>query len=287
MTIQLSNDIKKMRAMFFQPLDAIVWTLVLLFFGGSSIIRGGDLAFSIMGAVGIVMVMVLVGFSVEVIIETIQEIKGLGTIVGFITNGPEALCLIVGLLARDVLFAASTPLGSNIMNPLMLISAALITGSLVSMIKTNPGFMVTCILLTAVLAVGFFFIPEDFYLVWLVLAVMVTVVLFAKRTSEEHENNQTDNSFTKLWFVPAFLVLLIAGYVLDPVVSFTAEHSHAPKGVIGFFVLATLTSWPEFKSTMSLFRHDRALAAILNITVSNITNIWLAALGVSVYLIYY
>jgi cation:H+ antiporter len=38
---------------------------------------------------------------------------------------------------------------------------------------------------------------------------------------------------------------------------------------------------------MSLFRHDRALAAILNITVSNITNIWLAALGVSVYLIYY
>ncbi len=287
MTIQLSNDLKKMRAMLLQPLDAIIWTLVLLFFGGTSIIRDGDLAFSIMGAVGIVMVMVLVGFSVEVIIETIQEVKGLGTIVGFITNGPEVLCLIVGLLARDVLFAASTPLGSNIMNPLMLVSAALITGSLVSMIKTNPGFMITCISFTAVLAVGFFFIPEDFYLAWLVLAVMITVVLFAKRTSEEHQNNQTDNSFTKLWFVPAFLVLLIAGYVLDPVVSFTAEHSHAPKGVIGFFVLATLTSWPEFKSTMSLFRHDRALAAILNITVSNITNIWLAVLGVSVYLIYY
>ncbi len=287
MTIQLSNDLKKMRAMFFQPLDAIVWTLVLLFFGGSSIMRGGDLAFSIMGAMGIVIVMFLVGFSVEVIIETIQEIKGLGTVVGFITNGPEALCLIVGLLAKDVLFAASTPLGSNIMNPLMLVSAALITGSLVSTIKTNPGFMVTCVSLTAVLAVGFFFIPENFYVVWLGLSVMVTVVLFVKRTSEEHENNHTDNSISKLWFVPAFLVLLAAGYTLDPVVSFTAEHSQAPKGVIGFFVLATLTSWPEFKSTLSLFRHDRALAAILNITVSNITNIWLAALGVSVYLIYY
>lgn len=287
MSIRLINDLKIMRTMFLQPLDIIVWVLVLLFFGGSSIIKSGDLALSMLGAFSIILVMFLVGFSVEVLIETIQEIKGLGTIVGFITNGPEALCLIVGLLAKDVLFAASTPLGSNVMNPVMLLAAALITGNFVVMMKTNPGYMFTCVILTASLAVGFFFIPEAFYLFWLLAAVIITFILFFMRTSEALPENQDDNAFTKLWFVPAFLILLAAGYVLDPVVSFTAEHSHAPKGVIGFFVLATLTSWPEFKSTLSLFRLGRPLAAILNITVSNITNIWLAALGVLVYLIYY
>jgi len=287
MPIRLINDLKIMRTIFIQPLDIIVGVLVLLFFCGSSIVKGGDLAPSMLGAFSIILIMFLVGFSVEVLIETIREIRGLGTIVGFITNGPEALCLIVGLLAKDVLFAASTPLGSNVMNPLMLIAAALITGSFAVLIKTNAGYLVTCVILTAALAVGFFFIPQNFYLFWLVAAVVITLILFFNRTPEAHPENQDDNTFTKLWFVPAFLVLLAAGYVLDPVVSFTADHSHAPKGVIGFFVLATLTSWPEFKSTLSLFRLGRPLAAMLNITVSNITNIWLAALGVSVYLIYY
>jgi cation:H+ antiporter len=50
-------------------------------------------------------------------------------------------------------------------------------------------------------------------------------------------------------------------------------------------VLSALTSWPEFKSCLSLFRRRRPLAAVLNITVSNVTNIWLAVLGVAVYLL--
>ena len=54
--------------------------------------------------------------------------------------------------------------------------------------------------------------------------------------------------------------------------------------MIGFFVLSALTSWPEFKSCISLFRRGKPLAAVLNITVSNITNIWLAIGGILVYL---
>ena len=82
------------------------------------------------------------------------------------------------------------------------------------------------------------------------------------------------------------MVLILVGYILDPVVSFSAEHSHTPKGVIGFFVLATLTSRPKFKSTLALLRREKTLAAILNITVSNITNIWLAVTGVFVHLLF-
>ena len=54
------------------------------------------------------------------------------------------------------------------------------------------------------------------------------------------------------WLMPAILILTVSGYYLDPIVSFAAHHSHAPKGVIGFIVLATLTSWPEFKSCLAL-----------------------------------
>ncbi len=53
------------------------------------------------------------------------------------------------------------------------------------------------------------------------------------------------------WLIPAIIGLTVSGYCLDPVVSFAAIHSHAPKGVIGFVVLATLTSWPEFKSCLA------------------------------------
>jgi cation:H+ antiporter len=50
-------------------------------------------------------------------------------------------------------------------------------------------------------------------------------------------------------------------------------------------VLASLTSWPEFKSCIVLLKRGNRLGAILNITVSNITNIWLAAIGIAAYLL--
>lgn len=269
----------------FQPVDMAVWVLVLIFFCASAAIFSGDLTLSFLGAAGIIIVMFFIGAAVEVIIETIKDVKGLGTIVGFITNAPEALCLVVGLVVGDVLFAASTPLGSNIMNPLLLAAAALITGKSAQTFRTHPGYFMTCVPLTAGMAVSFFFLSERFYPFWLAAAVLITSFLFVKRPPEPGKNEGQALHFSRIWFVLAFAVLAGAGYFLDPIVSFAADHSHAPKGVIGFFVLATLTSWPEFKSTLALLKRGAPLAAILNITVSNITNIWLAVIGVAIHLL--
>ncbi|MFH1092060.1 MAG: sodium:proton exchanger [Pseudomonadota bacterium] len=268
----------------FEPLDTACWVLVLLFFAISSLVGGGDLTMSVMGAAGIVVLMFLVGVAIEVIIETLKDIKGLGTVVGFITNGPEALCLIVGLIAKDVLYAASTPLGSNYVNPLMLAAAALLTGKALKTARTNLRYSLVCIILTAGLAGGFFFVPPDFYLVWFVSALLISGFLFYKRPPEPGGREDVAHGVSWIWLFPAAAAMVGAGYLLDPVVSFTAENSRAPKGVIGFVVLSTLTSWPEFKSTLSLLRRNNPLAAVLNITVSNITNIWLAAAGVLVFL---
>lgn len=283
-------EVKRVRPLFggiqlFQPIDISIWLAVFLFFMGSSLINNGDMKLSIAGAGGIVFVMFLVGTSIEILIETLRNVKGIGTLVGFITNGPEMLCLIVGLLAGDILYAASTPLGSNIMNPLMLITAAVITGKALTMLRTEPGYTITCISLTAVIAVGFFVTPEKYYIGWLAAALIVSGILFRKRPEEIHNEDAEDGGLGKVWFFPALILLLSAGYLLDPIVSFTAEHSKAPKGIIGFFVLSALTSWPEFKSALVLFKRNMVLASILNITVSNITNLWLAVAGIIVFLI--
>ncbi len=266
-------------------LDMVVWVLVLAFFCGSSLIFQGDVQLSFLGASGIIIEMMLIGLSVEIIIESIKHIKGIGTVTGFITNGPEALCLIVGLVAGDVLFAASTPLGSNFMNPILLIIAAMICKMAWQTATTKPFYSIFTIVSTATLAVSFFSIPESLYKYWLIAAILLTVPLFFLRPSEgEEESDEMYHKGARQWLIPAILLLLGAGYFLDSVVSFAAENSKAPKGIIGFLVLASLTSWPEFKSCLALLSRRKPLAAILNITISNITNIWLAAGGIGFYL---
>ncbi len=264
-------------------LDMICWILVVVFFCGSALIFDGDFNKSFIAAGGIVLVMILIGLSIEVIIETLKDVKGLGTISGFITNGPELVCLIVGLAVGDVLFAASTPLGSNFMNPILLIIAALVTRVFLKTLQTNWKYSLTCILLTAGMAVTFYAIPLQHHIYWVVTALVVSGVLFIKRPPEEAEESMEEEVIAKWSLLPAVVVLIAAGYFLDPVVSFASVQSHAPKGVIGFFVLATLSSWPEFKCCLALLNRKKYLAAILNITVSNITNIWLAIAGVATY----
>ncbi len=267
-------------------LDLVVWLLVLLFFCGSSLFFGGDLQQSFIGASGIIVEMMIIGLSIEIIIESIKHIKGIGTVTGFITNGPEALCLIVGLVAGDVLFAASTPLGSNFMNPVLLIIATIICGKAVQTFKTRPLYTAITLAATASLAVVFYTLDLHSYKFWLMAALLITIPLFFMRPGEgEEESDDMYHKGARKWLFPAIITLLGAGYFLDPVVSFAALHSKAPKGVIGFLVLATLTSWPEFKSCLALLSRNKPLAAILNITISNITNIWLAAGGVAYFLL--
>ncbi len=265
-------------------LDMICWILVVMFFCGCALMFNGDLNRSFIAAGGVVLVMIFIGLSIEIIIETLKEVKGLGTITGFITNGPELVCLIVGLVAGDVLFAASTPLGSNFMNPILLMAAALVAGVFLKTIQTNWKYNLACIMATAGLAVVFYAIPIAFHKYWAGVGLVVSGLLFFKRPSEAAHASMEEEIIPGWSMFPAIVVLIMGGYFLDPVVSFASEQSHAPKGVIGFFVLATLSSWPEFKSCLALLNRGKYQAAILNITVSNITNIWLAIAGVITYL---
>ena len=269
-------------------LDLVVWVLVLLFFCGSSLLFGGDIQLSFLGASGIIVEMLIIGLSIEIIIESIKHMKGIGTVTGFITNGPEALCLIVGLIAGDVLFAASTPLGSNFMNPVLLFAAAMICGKAILTFTTRPVYTGTTLLSTAALAISFYLISQSHYTYWLITAILLTIPLFLLRPNEGgEESDEMYDEGARQWFFPAIALLLASGYFLDSVVTFAAVHSKAPKGVIGFLVLATLTSWPEFKSCLALLSRNKPLAAILNITISNITNIWLALSGVAFYLFFH
>ena len=266
-------------------IDMVIWAFVILFFCGSSLLFDGDFNLSFIGAAGIIVEMLIISVSIEIIIEALKSRKGIGTITGFITNGPEALCLIVGLAVGDILFAASTPLGSNFMNPLLLLTAAGLTGALGRVFGCRPRYTVLTMCVTIFFAVSFYLIDERSYPWWAVGGLTASVMMFLRRPEEVQEERQEKaHPSAVAWLIPAILILIGTGYLLDPVVGFAAEHSKAPKGVIGFFVLAALSSWPEFKTCIALLNRGKTLEAILNITVSNITNIWLAVAGVAVYL---
>ncbi len=230
--------------------------------------------------------MLCIGFAIEILIECLKNNKSIGTLTGFITNGPEAVCLLVGLLIGDIVFAASTPLGSNFINPILLCIAAVICRQVTKTFATSTIYTAATVGCTTIFAGGFFLLNPSQYIFWLYGCVATTLILFFLRPKEEEilEKEEHHHFKPSYWIVPAILVLTLSGYFLDPIVSFAAHHSHAPKGVIGFVVLATLTSWPEFKSCLVLLSRGKHLAAILNITVSNITNIWLAAIGIATYL---
>ena len=267
-------------------LDLVIWILVLAFFCCSALLFGGDINLAFIGASGVIFEMVLIALAIEIIIECLKKTKGIGTITGFITNGPEAVCLLVGLIAGDIIFAASTPLGSNFMNPILLIIAALICRQFLLTFSTSRLYTIITLVVTAFMAASFFLLPRTLYPIWLLVISVVSILLFFFRPKEQDHGEDEDYSFNPtVWLLPATITLMITGYFLDPVVTFAATHSHAPKGVIGFVVLATLTSWPEFKSCIILLGRGNRLAAILNITVSNITNIWLAGIGIAAYLV--
>ena len=107
-------------------LDLTAWALVLIFFIGSALLFAGNILLASVGATGIIVDMLCIGLAIEILIECLKNNKSIGTLTGFITNGPEAVCLLVGLLVGDIIFAASTPFGSNFINPILLFIAAVI-----------------------------------------------------------------------------------------------------------------------------------------------------------------
>lgn len=268
-----------------QLVDVISWLLTAMFFCSAALIYDGDLLASLLGALGVVAIMFLVGTSIEIIIETMKNVPGIGTLTGFLTNGPEALVVIVGLVGGDILFASSTPLGSNYMNPLLLMIAALLVGRVGLVFKVAPVYFSITMLVTIALAGSFYLIDATHYWLWVIILIPASAILFIKRPPEDNGEEEQELAIAKGWMWPAILILVASGYYLDPVVGYASDASHVPKGVIGFVVLSILTSWPEFKSVLALLRRDLALASVLNIVVSNITNLWLACGGVVIYLL--
>ena len=268
-----------------QKLDIIIWIITLSFFLVSAWILGWDIQGSFIGALGIIVLMFFVGLSIELILSALKHVKWLGAITGFITNGPEALVLIVWLITGNVLFAASTPLGSNVMNPILLILALIVSGLIVGLKDFKYKlFFIASFIITGAFAIGFFFIPESWYFAWIIIAGAVSIALFRKKFDYQEESVAAWESASRLFLPIGVIILLVSGYFLDPVVWYTAEASKSPKWLIWFLVLATLTSWPEFKSVLSLFSKWKTLDGFVNIFVSNITNIWLAAAWVFVWL---
>ncbi len=264
--------------------DIFIWIAVVVFFFVSAIVNRGDIYLSLLAAGGVVVVMTLIGISIEVIIEIFRNVRKIGAVLGFITNGPEMVVLVVGIVTGDVLFGVSTPLGSSAINPLMLILAALISGVSIKFFKTL--YSVLCITFTVILALLFYVFPQDYYWIWILIGLPTTVLLFILIPKEE-VLKEKPSSFSTWVVVPAITILFISGYFLDVVVEFAGNASNVPKGLIGFLVLATLSSWPEFKSTLVFFRKNKIRSAGVNIYVSNISNIWLAVIGVALYLFFY
>ncbi len=268
-----------------QKLDIIIWLITIVFFLLSALFLGWAIWSSILGAIWIIILMFFVGLSIELILSALQNVKWLWAITWFITNWPEALVLIVGLIGWNVLFAASTPLGSNVMNPVLLILALLVSWVFFKLqnFKYKKYFALS-FFITAFFALVFFKLPESLYPIWLITSIITTVILFRKKFDYE-EAEESWVAASKLYLPLWVIILLISWFLLDPIVSFTADASKAPKWVIGFLVLATLTSWPEFKSVLSLLNKWRILDGFVNIFISNITNIWLAASWILVWLV--
>lgn len=276
---------KKLLIDSLQKLDFVIWGITLLFFIGSAIFLWWNINESFLWASWIIVLMFLIWFSIELILSALKNVKWVWKITWFITNWPEALVLIVWLIWWDVLFAASTPLGSNVMNPLLLLIALWISWILFKLksFKYKIFFTISFIL-TAILAITFFQIPDNYYIYWIILSLIISIYLFTKKFEHE-EHIDSIESANKLYLPLGMIILLISWYFLDPIVSFTAEASKAPKWVIWFLVLATLTSWPEFKSVLALLKRKKILDAFENILVSNITNLWLAIIWVIIWIL--
>lgn len=276
---------KKLLIESMQKLDFTIWAITLMFFVLSAMFTWGDIQNSFIWASWIIVLMFFIGFSIELILSALKNVKWIWAITWFITNWPEALVLIVWLIGGNILFAASTPLWSNLMNPILLFIWLLITREILNLKKFKyKWFFLAWFLLTLISAVSFFFIPEKYYIYWIFIALLISLYFFFQKY-DHHQTFGSEEEKANKWYLPLWIIILLSSwYFLDPVVSFTAEVSNAPKWIIWFLVLSTLTSWPEFKSLLALFRRKKFLDSFINILVSNIVNIWLAVWWVAIWL---
>ena len=261
----------------FDRFDVLGWVLVLIVFLVSAGITHGHLLHAFLGSLGIVVLMLMVSYSIGLILGILENHEKLGELSGYITNGPELLCVLVGLANAQWKFGVSVPLGSNFANPVLFLISALLAASFWGLF--NPFKLKPWLLLLGTMGLaGWFYLNPPVWL-WVVVATGSTVVFYLLKPPDTAPIPENETPASMMMLLPAIIILVASGYALDPMVSFAATASNLSKGLIGFFILSFLTSWPEFRTMLSLFRINRPEAAWLNCIISNITNLWLAAGG--------
>lgn len=269
-------------------LDITIWIITILFFIISAFFYSWNITNSVYWSIWIILLMLFVSISIEMILISLKNIKWLWTITWFITNWPEALVLVVWLISWNIIFAASTPLWSNFVNPILLLLWIILMKKFNLVLRYRyKYFFLIWFILTSILALTFFFIWEKHYLLWLWISLIISFLLFFRKLEHHEIEIETEieiiNVTSKILLPVWILILLFSWYFLDPIVWFTAEASKTPKWVIWFLVLSTLTSWPEFKSVLSLLKKWKLQDSFVNILVSNITNLWLAIVWIIVW----
>jgi cation:H+ antiporter len=267
-------------------LDFASWLLVILFFGIATIVFHGVLSGTLLGAFGIVLLMLVITLSINTILDVMRNHPRAGEMAGYITNGPEALCVLVGLFSHKLMFAVSVPIGSNFVNPLLLV-LAIYLGRRSSELFQPKALLAGLTLLLTVVAAGLFYLGNtvEYRWGWAILALGASLLFYHMREHEDEPEEEEIAVEHPILLIPAIMLLVAAGYFLDPLVSFTAAESKLPEGIIGFLVLSFLSSWPEFRSSIALIQRDRLRSAFVNIYISNITNLWLAIAGTIIFLL--
>jgi hypothetical protein len=95
------------------------------------------------------------------------------------------------------------------MNPVLLLLALVVSGVLsqIKNFKYNLFFSFSFIF-TALLAGVFFLIPENYYFLWVVIALVTSIILFRKKFVSE-ENPQDAVKVPSKLFLPAGIALLL------------------------------------------------------------------------------
>ena len=254
------------------PIIALLLGLVLLFFGGESLVRGS------------------VSIALKMRISTL--VVGM-TIVSFATSAPELFVSLQAVLDGSSDIAFGNVIGSNIANiTLVLGVTALIFRVQISEQTITLNYPVLLLSSLVFGGVLYYFngIPQEVGFLFLFLLVVFSWVLISKSrrdilnaATDEDEmllEVSDDSLFKSLGFLLAGIVLLKFGadYLVDGTIEI-AKKFEISERVVAVTIVAIGTSIPELATSIVAALKKEDSLAIGNLIGSNIFNI-LAVLGI-------
>ena len=255
------------------PIIALLLGLVLLFFGGESLVRGS------------------VAIALKMRISTL--VVGM-TIVSFATSAPELFVSLQAVLDGSSDIAFGNVIGSNIANITLVLGVTALTFR-VQISEQTITLNYPVLLLSSLVFGGVLYyfngIPQEVGFLFLFLLVVFSWVLISKSrrdilnaATDEDEillEVSDDSLFKSLGFLLAGIVLLKFGadYLVDGTIAI-AKKFEISERVIAVTVVAIGTSIPELATSIVAALKKEDNLAVGNLIGSNIFNI-LAVLGVT------